>query len=111
MYVQLITFRLDGMDPAEFASLCDTIAPEYADVPGLISKIFVADPDDPEAFGGVYLWRAREDAEIYTREGLAQVLVNSPQFTDFGSRILRVVPGPTAVTGGPVADLVGSPAA
>lgn len=108
MFVQLITFRLNGMDPAEFAALSERIAPEYAHVPGLISKIFVADPDDPDAFGGVYLWRDREDAETYTREGLAQILVTSPQFSDFASRILRVVPGPTAVTGGPIAELVGA---
>jgi hypothetical protein len=50
----------------------------------------------------------RDDAETYTRAELAQLLVTSPRFTDFASRVLRVVPRPTAVTGGPVAGLVES---
>jgi hypothetical protein len=106
MYIQVITFRLSGIDAAEFAELCDQIAPEYAGVAGLVGKVFVADPDDDGAYGGVYLWRNREDAETYTREGLARILVTDPRFTGFSSRILAVVPGPTAVAGGPLADLV-----
>jgi len=45
MYVQIITFELDGISPAEFADLNDQVVPQYAGTPGLISKLFLADPD------------------------------------------------------------------
>lgn len=105
MYVQIITFRLDGMAPAEFAALNDYAATQYADVRGLISKIFLADPDDDRAYGGVYLWRTRADADAYLQGALIQSLVTDPRIADVHSCIYRVLPGPTSITGGPVADL------
>lgn len=111
MFVQTITFRLDGISPAEFASINNQVATQYGGVPGLVSKIFLADPDDDHAYGGVYLWRTRADADRYLREGLAQVLVADPRFVDVEARTLAVLPGPTALTGGPVADVVAESAA
>jgi hypothetical protein len=107
MYVQIITFRLEGITPDEFAGINDWAATQYSGVPGLISKIFLADPDDDHAYGGVYLWETRHDAESYLRDGIAQVLVNDPRFIDVQARVLAVLPGPTSVTGGPIADLPG----
>lgn len=106
MYVQIITFQLDGMTPDEFAGINDWAATQYLGVPGLISKIFLADPDDDHAYGGVYLWETRRAAEDYLRNGIARVLVDDPRFVDVQARVMAVLPGPTSITGGPVADLV-----
>lgn len=106
MYVQIITFRLAGMEPAEFAALNDHVATQYGDTPGLIGKIFLADPDDDHAYGGVYLWHTRADAEAYLQGELVRVLLTSPQFADVQSSIYQVLAGPTSITGGPVATLV-----
>jgi hypothetical protein len=108
MYLLTITFRLDGMAPEEFAAVNDQVATQYGDVAGLISKMFLADPDDDLAYGGVYLWETREDAERYLTEGLAQILVRDPRFVDLHTRIMTVLPGPTSITGGPVATLAGA---
>jgi len=105
MYVQIITFELDGISPAEFADLNDQVVPQYAGTPGLISKLFLADPDDEHAYGGVYLWESRQDADRYLADGLAQILVRSPQFAHVQARVMAVLPGPTSVTGGPLAQL------
>jgi hypothetical protein len=111
MYAQIITFRLDGITPDEFAEINDWAATQYGGVPGLISKIFLADPDDDHAYGGVYLWENRQDAENYLRAGIAQVLINDARFTRVQARVLAVLAGPTSITGGPVADLAARSAA
>lgn len=110
MYVQIITFRLDGMTPAEFEAINDHAATQYGDTPGLISKIFLADPDDDTAYGGVYLWEARVDAEAYLNGDLIASLMASPQIADVQSGIYQVLPGPTSITGGPIAELVAAQA-
>jgi len=38
-------------------------APKYQDVPGLIRKYYLFDPEDTA--GGVYLWQSREAAEAF----------------------------------------------
>jgi quinol monooxygenase YgiN len=106
MYVQIMTFRLHGISHEEFAALCDQVAPGYADIDGCISKLFVRDPDDADSFGGVYVWETREAAEAYVQDGVAALLVESPQFADFEVSYLEILPGPTAVSGGPFAELV-----
>lgn len=106
MYAQVISFRLTGMKPAEFAALNDHAATQYGEMPGLISKIFLADPDDDHAYGGIYLWDTRADADAYLQGELVGFLVSSPQIDDVQSCIYQVLPGPTAITGGPVAGLV-----
>lgn len=106
MYVQTMTFRLNGISHEEFAELCDQVAPGYAEIDGCISKLFVRDPADPDVFGGVYLWESRTAAEVYLREGVASMLVDSPQFADFEVSYLEILPGPTSVSGGPFADVV-----
>lgn len=106
MYLQTITFRLNGITPDEFAAINEHVATQYGDVPGLISKIFLADPDDDHVYGGVYLWTTRDDAEQYLQNGLAQALVKDPRFTELRTRIMAVLPGPTSITGGPVAGFM-----
>lgn len=106
MYVLTITFRLAGMEPTEFATLNNQVATQYGETPGLISKIFLADPDDDHAYGGVYLWRTRADAEAYLQGELVAILLTSPQFADVQSCIYEVLPEPTSITGGPISGLV-----
>lgn len=111
MYLQIITFRLDGMAPDEFAAINSHVATLYGDVPGLISKIFLADPDDDHAYGGVYLWKTRADAEQYLENGLARTLVDDPRFVDLQTRTMAVLADPTSVAGGPIAGVVAGTAA
>jgi hypothetical protein len=48
-------------------------APKYLALPGLVRKYYILSADGATA-GGVYLWRAREDAErVYTDEWKAFV--------------------------------------
>ncbi len=51
-----------------------------------MSRIFLADPDDDHAYGGVYLWESRADAGRYLREGLVQILVTYLRYVDLQIR-------------------------
>lgn len=106
MYVQIITFRTPGMTPAEFADINAWAATQYVEVLGLVSKIFLADPEDEHAYGGVYLWQSREDADRYLQGPLIQTLSADPRVADVRVQLMAVLPGPTSITGGPLADLV-----
>src|SRR5439155_14657503 len=50
MHVTIVNFRLNGVDEQQYASLCDQIAPAFAAVPGLISKVWIK--NDTGTYGG-----------------------------------------------------------
>ncbi|HCX87994.1 MAG TPA: hypothetical protein DG761_08200, partial [Gammaproteobacteria bacterium] len=54
MHIQIINFNLDGISRGEYDQVCDDLAQTFADVPGLISKHWLAD-DDTNTYGGGYI--------------------------------------------------------
>jgi hypothetical protein len=56
MYVQIVNFNLSNTTAADFEKLCRELAPQFAALPGLISKVWLADPAS-NTFGGVYMWQ------------------------------------------------------
>ncbi len=43
MIIQVVNFNLKDLSDADYRSACDGLAPELARVPGLISKVWLAD--------------------------------------------------------------------
>lgn len=108
MHVQIINFHLTGVSPAQYAALCDTLAPSFADVPGLVSKIWLA--DEPEnTFGGVYLWRDRSAMEDFAGTPLYRSVVTHPNLANITSRDFAVMESPSRITRG-VAETEAAPA-
>ncbi len=66
MHVQVVTFGLDGVSEEEYVEGCKAEAPVFADIPGLIAKIWLRDHES-KTYGAVYLWREREDYEAYVK--------------------------------------------
>jgi len=89
MHVQIITFRLVDMDEAGYRAACAEMAPAFAALPGLLSKIWLADPDT-DTYGGVYLFRDREAVESYAASELFASVVAFPHFADIASRDFAV---------------------
>ena len=85
MVVQIVHFQLAGISPEQYEAHAERIAPEFARLPGLIAKAWLADPDE-NAYGGVYLWTDRDAAEAYA-EG--ELLAGGPP--EPGLRRLPVV--------------------
>src|SRR4029077_6381314 len=50
--ILIVNFNLDGLSEEEFASSCDELAPAFAAVPGLASKVWLADRAERELRGG-----------------------------------------------------------
>lgn len=99
IFIHLVNFNLDGMSQTEFEALCDQLAPVFANIPGLLSKIWLADPAT-NSYGGVYVWQNRQAFEAYSQTELFHNVVNHPNFANITARAFGILAGPTEVTHG-----------
>jgi Putative mono-oxygenase ydhR len=60
MHISVFDYRIRDIDDAGWSEQCDELAPVFAAVPGLVSKIWLH--GEGAARGGVYLW---EDKRAY----------------------------------------------
>lgn len=99
MHIQVVNFNLKNMSDEEFRKMCDGLAPNFASIPGLISKVWLAD-EATNTYGGVYTFRDRGSYEAYTRSELFQAVGKHPNFTNITSKDFGILEGPTRVTHG-----------
>lgn len=64
MEILIVNFRPEGMREAEYYRLCAGVAPAFAQVPGLISKVWLAN-SATNSYGGVYTFRDRGAQEDF----------------------------------------------
>ena len=102
MHVQIVNFNLKDMTDAGFRSMADEVAPAFASVPGLLSKIWLADAGK-NTYGGVYIWEDAAAMQTYLASDLGKGVVGNPNFANLTSRDFEVLGGPTASSGGIVA--------
>jgi heme-degrading monooxygenase HmoA len=102
MHVQIVNFNLKDMTDAGFRSMANEVAPAFASVPGLLSKIWLADAGK-NTYGGVYIWQDEAAMRAYLASDLGKGVVGNPNFDNLTSRDFEVLSGPTAGSGGPVA--------
>jgi quinol monooxygenase YgiN len=105
MYVQIVNFNLNNTTPAEFENLCQQLAPQFAALPGLISKVWLADPVS-NTFGGVYTWQDRTAYEAFTRTELFRGVASHPNLSNVTSHGFDILEGPTRQTRGLAAQTV-----
>jgi len=99
MRVLVITFHLQGISEADYLETCNQVAPAFADVPGLISKTFIADAGT-NTYGGVYFWRDRESLEAFKWSDLARAVATDPSLAGFTMQEFDVLEAPSRVTRG-----------
>ena len=99
MHIQIVNFNINGPTDAEFRGICDQIAPAFAEVPGLISKVWLADAET-NTYGGVYTWVDRTAMEAFARSELFESVVSNPALANLASRDFGVMEGPSRVTRG-----------
>ncbi|MFO1396901.1 MAG: monooxygenase [Burkholderiales bacterium] len=92
MIITLTSFKLaTPVTHDEARAIFLTTAPKYRDVKGLLRKHYVV-ADDGTTVGGVYVWRARADAQaMYTdawREFVRGKYGTEPVVTYFDSPVL-----------------------
>jgi hypothetical protein len=99
MHIQVITFKLDGIDDAAYQAHAEQNAPVFAALPGLRAKIWLAN-QQANTYGGIYAWddvaamRAHQGGKIF------QGLRANPHMIDVAVRDFPVLAGPTKVTRG-----------
>jgi hypothetical protein len=99
MQILIVNFNLDGLSEEEFASSCDELAPVFAAVPGLVSKVWLADRADG-VFGGVYTFESEQAVDDYLQSDLFAGIGAMPGLVNISVRRFGVLDGPTRVTRG-----------
>ena len=99
MHIQIVNFQLNGIDDAQYREACDQEAPTFATLPGLLSKVWLADPST-NTYGGVYTWRDRQAMQNFLDSELFRGFSVDPQVKDLTSRDFGVLDGPSQVTRG-----------
>ena len=97
MHIQVVNFHLKDLSDSDYRAACDGFAPAFAAVPGLVSKIWLAD-EASNTYGGVYSWVDRAAMEQFATSDLFQAIVANPNFADITSRDFSILEGPGAVT-------------
>ena len=101
MHILVVNFRLEGMGEEDYRGITEAIAPAFANLPGLVSKTWLANPE-ANTYGGVYVWQSREAMENYKESDIYKGIGANPHFADVTVKDFAVLEGPTHVTRGPV---------
>jgi Putative mono-oxygenase ydhR len=99
MHMQIITFKLDGIDDAAYQAHAEQNAPAFAALPGLRAKIWLAN-QQANIYGGVYTWDNVAAMRAYQRGKIFQGLQVNLHMIDVAVRDFSVLAGPTEVTRG-----------
>jgi heme-degrading monooxygenase HmoA len=99
MHIQIINFHLRGVSEAYWRAHADEAAPVFAEVPGLVSKVWLANPT-AKTYGAVYTWASREAMDEYAKSDLFKAVATNPNFAGITSTDFDVLEDPTRVTRG-----------
>ena len=97
MHIQVVSFNLKDMTATEYRNLCDGLAPVFAGMPGLISKVWLAN-EEANTYGGVYTWVDRAAMESYLRSDVFSAVAANPCLVNIKSTEYGVLEGPSRVT-------------
>ena len=99
MHVLIVTFGLEGITEAEYYRGCDQEAPAFAEIPGLVAKVWLADPPT-NTYGGVYTFRDQASLDAYLASELFRSIGETPGLAGVTAQRFAVLEGPTRVTHG-----------
>ena len=102
MYVRIVTFHLAGVSADQYLAVAEGAAASFADWPGLISKLWLAD-DDTNTYGGVYVFESSSAAAASRDTELFHTMIATPAFVDTTISEFDLLAEPTETTGGPLA--------
>lgn len=102
MYIQTVTYELEGINEEDYLSMATDVAPEYASLPGLQAKLWLANSED-NVYGAVYMWDDEESMQRYMQSDLFEGA--NPEFRDVYSEGFEVLENLTRQTQ-PVLEIV-----
>ncbi len=101
MHILVVNFQLEGVSEEDYADLAMSIAPAFAEVPGLLRKTWLAN-SETGTYGGVYVWQDRQALMDYQQSELFNTVATHPNLKNITSTDFGVLEGPTAVTRGSI---------
>jgi hypothetical protein len=110
MHVLIVNFNLRDMTDSEFRSMANDVAPAFARVPGLLGKVWLADPAG-NTYGGVYLWQDATAMQAYLGSDLGKGVAGNPHFANLTARDFELLSEPTGASGGSLASSLAATAA
>ena len=100
MHAQLITYRLGNISQGEYLKqMVEPDAPVLANVPGLISKVWLAD-EEKNSYGGFYLWENKAAMEDFMHSDLVKAVVSRPFVQNVSSIDFEVNQSASSITRG-----------
>lgn len=99
MHIQIINFQLKDLSEEDYSKLCNELAPSFADIPGLISKVWIAN-SSTGIFGGIYFWKDKGAMDEFAKTELFQAVENHPSLQNITSTDFAVMEEPTRTTRG-----------
>ena len=100
MHAQLITYQLKDISQEEYLrKMVEPDAPILAKVPGLVSKVWLAD-EAKNSFGGFYLWENKAAMENFMHSDLVKAVVSRPFVINVSSVDFEVNRTPSLITRG-----------
>jgi hypothetical protein len=85
MHAQLVTFGLNGITEEQFHDAAGADAPAFADMPELLGKVWLRDPET-NTYGGLYLWADQEAYERYIKGEIFNAIKSNPNLKNVESR-------------------------
>jgi hypothetical protein len=95
-----INFNLN-VPAAEYQKMVDSIAPAFADVPGLRWKIWLLNPVAQEA-GGIYLFDSQASLDAYLNGPMVAKLREQPSVRNISTKQFEVMAEPSILARGPI---------
>jgi len=86
---------------SEYGQMANTLADQFAAVPGLRWKVWIMNESESEA-GGIYLFEDEAALLAYLAGPLAAAVAQHPALTDVSAKPFAVMDDATAITRGPV---------
>jgi hypothetical protein len=97
MHAQVITFGLHDITEEQFHEVCGADAPAFANLPGLLAKVWLRDPET-NTYGGLYLWDDQEAYERYIEGEIFDAIKTNPHLQNVESRDFGVFDDLSAIT-------------
>jgi quinol monooxygenase YgiN len=90
MHALFVNFTVPEKSPDEVIELFRPVVPSFANLPGNLAKIWLADTAAGR-YGALYLWRDHEDMDTYMASDLWRAVQDDPALTDFEIRDYTVI--------------------
>lgn len=103
MHVLIITFNLAGLADADYRQRAQALAPQFMQVPGLVSKTWLAD-EASNTYGGIYFFEDAASLQRYLGSAIVTGMKANPMLAEISIRAFGTVEAATAITGGPLVE-------